>query len=124
MCLTGLCSERHGDEHAGSPPDDPQDDAIARALAGDRLGEKVVWQMLRLYAAEVGVPGIAPHDLRRTCAKLCHSNGGELEQIQFLLGHARLETTARYLQVADVNVRATTSPLEKLESLHLIPPKE
>jgi site-specific recombinase XerD len=35
------------------------------AVTGERLGEKVVWQMLRRYAAEVGVPGIAPHDLRR-----------------------------------------------------------
>jgi hypothetical protein len=40
---------------------------------------------------------IAPHDLRRTCAKLCHSNGGEIEQIQFLLGHASIQTTERYL---------------------------
>ena len=34
---------------------------------------------------------------RRTCAKLCHSNGGELEQIQCLLGHASVLTTERYL---------------------------
>jgi len=32
---------------------------------GDRLGDKVVWQMLRQYAEGVGIPGIAPHDLRR-----------------------------------------------------------
>jgi site-specific recombinase XerD len=32
---------------------------------GEGLGEKVVWQMLRQYADEVGVPGIAPHDLCR-----------------------------------------------------------
>src|ERR1700683_5368112 len=51
-------------------------------VTGERLGEKVVWQMLKQYAAEVGVPGIAPHDLRRTCAKLCRAAGGELEQIQ------------------------------------------
>jgi len=37
----------------------------AGAVTGERLGEKVVWQMLRQYAAEVGMPGIAPHDLRR-----------------------------------------------------------
>ena len=69
----------------------------AGAVAGERLGEKVVWQMLRQYAAEVGVPGIAPHDLRRTCAKLCRAAGGELEQIQMLLGHASVQTTERYL---------------------------
>src|SRR5271170_7547630 len=66
-------------------------------VTGERLGEKVVWQMLKNYAAEVGVPGIAPHDLRRTCAKLCRAAGGELEQIQLLLGHASVQTTERYL---------------------------
>jgi integrase len=66
-------------------------------VASNRLGEKVVWQMLREYAAEMGIPGIAPHDLRRTCAKLCRAAGGELEQIQLLLGHASVQTTERYL---------------------------
>ena len=36
-----------------------------------------------------------------TCAgharRLCHDSGGELEQIQFLLGHASVQTTERYL---------------------------
>lgn len=69
----------------------------ADRVAGERLGEKVVWQMLREYAAAAGVPGIAPHDLRRTCAKLCRAAVGELEQIQLLLGHASVQTTERYL---------------------------
>ena len=66
-------------------------------ISGTRLGEKVVWQMMREYAAEIGIPGLAPHDLRRTCAKLCRAAGGELEQIQMLLGHASVQTTERYL---------------------------
>jgi integrase len=61
------------------------------------LSEKVVWQLLQGYAAAAGSPGIAPHDLRRTCAKLCRAAGGELEQIQLLLGHASIQTTERYL---------------------------
>jgi integrase len=64
---------------------------------GERLSEKVVWQLLRPYATAAGVPGIAPHDCRRTAAKLCRAAGGELEQIQLLLGHASVQTTERYL---------------------------
>ena len=59
-----------------------------RPSAGNVLSEKVVWQMLRPYAKAAGVAGIAPHDCRRTAAKLCRTAGGELEQIQMLLGHA------------------------------------
>jgi hypothetical protein len=44
-----------------------------------------------------GSRGQAPHDLRRTCARLGHGAGGELKQIQFLLGHRSVETTERYL---------------------------
>jgi site-specific recombinase XerD len=64
---------------------------------GMALSEKVIWQLLQGYAAAAGVAGIAPHDLRRTCAKLCRAAGGELEQIQLLLGHASVQTTERYL---------------------------
>ena len=34
---------------------------------------------------------------RRTCARLCHLAGGELDQIQFLLGHVSIQTTEQYL---------------------------
>ena len=64
---------------------------------GVGLSEKVIWQLLQGYAAAAGVPGIAPHDLRRTCVKMCRAAGGELEQIQLLLGHASVQTTERYL---------------------------
>jgi len=69
----------------------------ADRVGGDVLSEKVVWQLIKPYADAAGVPGIAPHDLRRTCAKLCRAGGGELEQIQMLLGHASVQTTERYL---------------------------
>src|SRR5450432_3764400 len=66
-------------------------------VGGLRISEKVVWQLLRPYALAAGVPGIAPHDCRRTFAKLCRAAGGELEQIQLLLGHSSVQTTERYL---------------------------
>jgi site-specific recombinase XerC len=64
---------------------------------GDGISEKVVWWVVREYAKLAGIDVLAPHDLRRTCARLCQSAGGELEQIQFLLGHRSVETTERYL---------------------------
>jgi site-specific recombinase XerD len=66
-------------------------------VQGEQMSEKVVWQLLQPYATAAGVPGIAPHDLRRSCAKMCRAAGGELEQIQLLLGHASVQTTERYL---------------------------
>ncbi len=64
---------------------------------GPRISEKLVWWIVRQRAQVAGIERLAPHDLRRTCARLCHAAGGELEQIQFLLGHRSVETTERYL---------------------------
>jgi integrase len=64
---------------------------------GRGISENVVWYVVRQCALRLGLEHLAPHDLRRTCAKLCHVHGGELEQIQFLLGHASVLTTERYL---------------------------
>jgi integrase len=57
----------------------------------------VVWYAVKRCARQAGINNLAPHDLRRTCARLCHGCGGELEQIQFLLGHASVQTTERYI---------------------------
>lgn len=61
---------------------------------GEALMERAVWHVVREYASKAGVEKLAPHDLRRTCARLFHAAGGELEQIQFLLGHVSIQTTA------------------------------
>jgi site-specific recombinase XerD len=79
------------------------DGKIFRAVArlgkvwGAGISQNVVWYVVRTCCQKAGLEHIAPHDLRRTCAKLCHDRGGELEQIQFLLGHASVQTTERYL---------------------------
>jgi integrase len=64
---------------------------------GDGMTEKAVWHIVKDCAKRIGVATLAPHDLRRTCARLCHASGGELEQIQFLPGHVSVQTTERYL---------------------------
>jgi site-specific recombinase XerD len=66
-------------------------------LWGDALTPKAIWHVVKAAAQRAGIKNLAPHDLRRTCARLCHLAGGELEQIRFLLGHASVQTTERYL---------------------------
>ena len=64
----------------------------------EALSERMIWHIVTKYAWQTGlVDKLAPHDMRRTCAKLCRESGGDLEQIQFLLGHASIQTTERYL---------------------------
>jgi site-specific recombinase XerD len=64
---------------------------------GEGMTERVVWHVVKQYAAKVNLARIAPHDRRRSCARLCHAAGGEMEQIQFLLGHVSAQTTEKYL---------------------------
>ena len=67
------------------------------AFAGARLTLRAMAVSAAVIAKRVGIKDFAPHDVRHTCARLCHMAGGELEQIQFLLGHASVQTTERYL---------------------------
>src|SRR5271167_133428 len=64
---------------------------------GEGITSKAIWHVVKAAALRAEIQNLTPHDLRRTCARLCHSGGGELEQIQFLLGHASVQTTERYL---------------------------
>ena len=63
----------------------------------DHLNDGAIWSVVESSAKEIGVLHFGAHDLRRTCAKLCRKNGGDLEQIKFLLGHSSIQTTERYL---------------------------
>ncbi|HLJ17725.1 MAG TPA: site-specific integrase [Bryobacteraceae bacterium] len=61
------------------------------------MAPNVLWEIVKRAAEAAGIKKLAAHDLRRTCARLCHLAGGELEQIQFLLGHVSIEATEHYL---------------------------
>ena len=69
----------------------------AGRIWGTGFSPKVIWGVVKKKAKDCEIAFLAPHDLRRTCARLCHQAGGELEQIQFLLGHVSVQTTERYL---------------------------
>jgi site-specific recombinase XerD len=63
-------------------------------VTGESLTSQGIWRCVETYG-----DGIAPHDLRRTYAKLAHKGGAKLDQIQISLGHASIQTTERYLGI-------------------------
>lgn len=52
------------------------------------------------YGCKIGVPQLAPHDLRRTYAQLGYEAGVPITQISTLLGHANIATTQKYLDLS------------------------
>lgn len=76
---------------------------IVRNVHGGQLGESItgtsIARIVKGYGRALDVPDLAPHDLRRTFAENLRQNGADLVDVQTQLGHAKLETTRRYLNI-------------------------
>ena len=87
----------------------------------DKIGPMTPRQLNRIchMAAELaGLPAwIAPHTLRHSFATHLLEQNIDIRVIQVLLGHAKLDTTARYTQVATNIIRQVMSPLDRLTPL-------
>lgn len=96
--------------------DPPTSGRVFRAVnkAGDVWGDGVtsqaLWDVVAEHAGALGL-NVAPHDLRRTFAKLAHKGGAGVDQIQLSLGHASIKTTERYLGVEQ---DLTDAPADRL----------
>ena len=99
----------------------PKDWLFPGTIAGQPLSRESIYRACQKAAKDAGIgKPIHPHSLRHAFATHLLEGGANLRNIQILLGHAKLETTARYLHVADTAARSTTSPLELLDPLDLV----
>ncbi len=66
-----------------------------------QLSTQAIWKIVVSYREVLPAEGkaklIAPHDLRRTHAKLAHKGHVPLEQIQLSLRHEKIDTTIKYI---------------------------
>jgi site-specific recombinase XerD len=75
-------------------------------------------QLRRLFQAALDGAGIRKnvtlHGLRHSFATHLLENGTDIRKIQALLGHDKLDTTARYTRVATGMIAKIESPLDAL----------
>jgi len=71
----------------------------ADRVVGEGITPQAIRNIVADYAEKLKHDGVAPHDLRRTFAKLAYKGGAALDQIQLSLGHESIQTTEDYLGV-------------------------
>ncbi len=62
------------------------------------ISDQGIRDIVVMYGAKLGVH-IAPHDLRRTFARLAYLGGADLKQLQLTLGHSSIKTTEIYIGI-------------------------
>lgn len=70
---------------------------------GQGMSAQPIYEALNRHGRELGA-ALAPHDVRRTLAKLAHQGRAPLEQIQLSLSYAPIQTTELSLGV-DQNLK-------------------
>lgn len=75
-------------------------------LKGGPLHRHYIWEMVARYARRAGIEEpVWPHRLRHTYATTLLEDRFTIVEVQRLMRHARLETTAVYLHVRDRDLR-------------------
>ena len=96
---------------------------------GRRQGQHLTYRQLsRIFDESAAAAGITKrislHSLRHSFATDLLEKGIDIRYIQAVLGHSKLDTTARYTRVATGRIAAIESPLARLGAKHRRPRKK
>lgn len=77
---------------------------------GERANERplssvAIWKIVRRYSAAIGLENVKPHDFRRFVGTQLAQD--DIRQAQKVLGHERIETTARHYVLDELEVGLT-----------------
>lgn len=90
--------------YLGGRTDDNQ--ALFVSRRGTRLTDDGVRFALNKIGARAGVENVHPHRFRRTRATSLINAGMPIQNVQTILGHAKIDTTTRYVYVDEQTVAA------------------
>ncbi|MGR1083808.1 site-specific tyrosine recombinase/integron integrase [Olegusella massiliensis] len=97
----------HLTEYLRSRNDDSPALFVALRGGGQRMSIGGVESRLRSLGKQSRIDRVYPHKFRRTLATHAIDKGMPIEQVQKLLGHARIDTTMHYAMVNQSNVKAS-----------------
>jgi site-specific recombinase XerD len=97
-CLEGYLPLRHNLlERRGTV----SETALLINKDGKRLSAQSLGLLVHRLARKAKVPLVSLHQFRHTCASDLLENGASLMEVKGILGHKSVESTSRYLHVAD-----------------------
>ena len=79
---------------------------IRNAQRGEPLDRRRVWEMIKRRAAKAAIEHAWPHKLRHTFATMALGDGFTIREVQTLMRHSDIRTTALYLSVRDEDLKA------------------
>ena len=78
---------------------------VTQVSKDDHIDKSALESIMRKIGKKAGVENCHPHRFRRTCATFALRRGMDVTLVQLMLGHESLETTQRYLDISDEELK-------------------